>query len=102
MGKQNYFGVEVAKEFAPSSFTAKTQIRVQRIDEATYVCYFTDREYVLKYKTVGFICSKNIETGFTSFSGDGGAPFDLLLDIWVQVELKLDDPDMTLTINSTL
>lgn len=99
MEKQNYYWVDVTAELAPSSFTAKTQIRVQWIDDATYACYFTDREYLLKYKAVGFICSKDNQTGFTSFSGSGDAPFDLLLDIWVQIELKLDNPDVILTVN---
>jgi hypothetical protein len=99
---QNYYWVEVSVELAPSSSTRKTQIHVQQIDEATYACYFTDREYVLKYKSVGFLCLKDKKTGYTGFSGNGDAPFDLLLDMWVQIELKWGNPDVTLLVTSSV
>lgn len=95
-----YYTVAVKSEYTPTKESEVTLIRVKRVNSEkgmAYHCFYTDHEYVEKYKSFGFIVSQ-IDSEFKGFNKNGLADFGMLLAIWGQIDLKIGNPDFTFEI----
>lgn len=76
---------------------ASTLIRVNKINDLKYVCYYFSKDLIHQFGIQGFVVNLK-ENNFKEFSNYGSAGIDFLINIWEQIDSKIDDPDYVIDI----
>lgn len=74
-----------------------TIVRLKKISNSQYVCFFMSLVYINNYKTLGF--QVEIKDNIASFTNEGIAPLDFLIPFWDYIFNKIDTPDYIFTIH---
>jgi hypothetical protein len=76
----------------------ETIIRLKKVSNLKYICFFTNTDYINQFDTLGFMVEINDD--IVSFRNSGVAPKDFLLNAWDQIYNKINSPDYVVKIEN--
>jgi hypothetical protein len=75
-------------------------IRVRKISNSRYVCFYISENLVYKFETLGFVVYIGKDNSLL-FKNGWNTPSKILEEIWLQISAKIDFPDRTLEIKGS-
>lgn len=76
----------------------QTIMRLKKISNLKYICFFTNTDYINQFDALGF--QVDINDDIVRFRNSGNTPTDFLLQVWDQIYNKINSPDYVVKIEN--